>query len=382
MKRITTLLAGLGLAISLFAQSPQKISYQAVIRNSNNLLVTNATVGMRFNILKGSVSGGSVYTETQTPLTNANGLITVEIGSGNITFGDLSLINWADGPYFLKTETDPAGGTNYSLTGTSQLLSVPYAFYAAKAGNGFSGSYNDLTNKPSLFDGTWLSLTGKPNFATVSTSGSYNDLFNKPIINGSETKVTAGINISVTGTGTSATPYVVNLNIAHHVGEMYGGGVIFYVDNTGQHGLIVSIDELSNNQSWSNVSSTQIGISAQSTWNGQNNTTAIVNQAGHSNSAAQLCNDYVNTNFGTGVYSDWYLPSVYELSLLFDAKYEVNKALDNDGNSSTLAFWLQAVYWSSSERDANNAYYLQFQNSSVGYSGKYNFLFVRAVRNF
>ena len=66
--------------------------------------------------------------------------------------------------------------------GTNQLLSVPYALYAKSAGNGFSGSYNDLTAKPLLFDGTWASLTGKPVFATVSTSGSYNDLTNKPVI--------------------------------------------------------------------------------------------------------------------------------------------------------------------------------------------------------
>ena len=66
--------------------------------------------------------------------------------------------------------------------GTSQLLSVPYALYAQTAGNGFSGSYNDLSAKPQLFDGTWSSLTGRPAFSPVATSGSYNDLTNKPVI--------------------------------------------------------------------------------------------------------------------------------------------------------------------------------------------------------
>ncbi len=121
-------------------------------------------------------------TYSPNPQTNANGLVTVEIGSGTASVGSLATINWASGPYYLKTETDPSGGTNYTITGTSQLLSVPYALYAGSAENAFSGSYNDLTNKPVLFDGTWSGLTGKPTFATVATSGSYNDLLNKPAL--------------------------------------------------------------------------------------------------------------------------------------------------------------------------------------------------------
>jgi hypothetical protein len=88
--------------------------------------------------------------ETQTTNTNANGLVTLEIGSGTIVSGTFSGIDWSNGSYFIKTETDPTGGTSYTITGTSQILSVPYAIYSkiAKTAN-----YNDLTNKPTTLSG-------------------------------------------------------------------------------------------------------------------------------------------------------------------------------------------------------------------------------------
>ena len=105
-------------------------------------------VGMQISILQGSASGISVYKETQSPSTNANGLVSIAIGEGS-TNDDFSSIDWADGPYFVKTETDPTGGSNYTISGTSQLLSVPYAMHAKTAENTFSGDYNDLNNRPS-----------------------------------------------------------------------------------------------------------------------------------------------------------------------------------------------------------------------------------------
>lgn len=115
---------------SVFAQAPEKMSYQAVVRDGNNALVTSSSVGMQISILQGSVTGTTVYSETQTPTSNANGLVSLEIGDGTVVSGDFTTIDWANGPYFIKTETDPTGGTNYTITGTSQLLSVPYALHA------------------------------------------------------------------------------------------------------------------------------------------------------------------------------------------------------------------------------------------------------------
>ena len=122
-------------AIVTYSQAPQKLSYQAVIRNSSGQLVTNHAVGMKISILQGSASGTVVYSETFNPIpqTNANGLVTIEIGGGTPVTGTFSTINWGNGPFYLKIETDPAGGFNYTITGISQLLTVPYSLYSNSA---------------------------------------------------------------------------------------------------------------------------------------------------------------------------------------------------------------------------------------------------------
>ena len=147
MKQTFTFFTFIFASIVAFSQAPNAMSYQAVIRDANNNLVSNQSVGMQISILQGSAGGSSVYTETQTASTNDNGLVSIAIGEGS-TSDDFSNIDWANGPYFIKTETDPTGGSNYTITGTSQLLSVPYALYAKSAENTFSGDYNDLNNKP------------------------------------------------------------------------------------------------------------------------------------------------------------------------------------------------------------------------------------------
>jgi hypothetical protein len=135
MKPVFTILAAVLLTATVWAQSPEKMSYQAVIRDASDALVKNSEVGMRLSIMKGSVSGTAVYVETHKPTTNDNGLVSVSIGGGTVVIGIFSTIDWANGPYFIKTETDPAGGTNYTITGISQLLSVPYALHAKTAGS-------------------------------------------------------------------------------------------------------------------------------------------------------------------------------------------------------------------------------------------------------
>jgi len=134
MKRIFPVLTALLLAVNLFSQAPQKLSYQAVVRNATNDLIANSPIGIRVSVLQGSASGNTVYVETQTPTSNPNGLISIEIGGGKAVTGVFSGINWATGSYFLKSEIDPAGGINYSIVGTSQLLSVPYALYSELGG--------------------------------------------------------------------------------------------------------------------------------------------------------------------------------------------------------------------------------------------------------
>lgn len=134
MKKIIIFLTFVLIVISTFAQAPQKMSYQAVLRNAGNGLIVSAPIGMQISVLQGSLNGTIVYKETQTTSSNADGLVSLEIGTGSVVSGTFSSINWANGPYFIKTETDPSGGTNYTISSTSQLMSVPYALYAASSG--------------------------------------------------------------------------------------------------------------------------------------------------------------------------------------------------------------------------------------------------------
>jgi len=135
------LLLSMVFLVGLFtqAQAPQKMSYQAVIRNASNALLTNNSIGTKISILQGSATGAPSYVETQTVLTNANGLATFQIGSGVTVSGTIAGINWGNGPYFIKTETDPLGGTNYTINGTTELLSVPYALYSENGPVGATG---------------------------------------------------------------------------------------------------------------------------------------------------------------------------------------------------------------------------------------------------
>ncbi len=122
-----------------YSQSPEMMSYQAVIRNSANHLIVNQQVGVRLSVLQGNPEGNTVYSETHTLLSNGNGLITLQFGGGTPISGTFEQIDWANGPYFIKSETDISGGTNYTITGTSQMLTVPYALYAKTSGSSVPG---------------------------------------------------------------------------------------------------------------------------------------------------------------------------------------------------------------------------------------------------
>ncbi len=155
MKKLLTLFTALLITMSMVAQVPNSMTYQAVIRDTDNELVKNSQVGMRISILFGAAEGEEVYTETLMSNTNTNGLVTVEIG-GQSGFDD---IDWAAGAHYIKVETDPQGGSNYTITAVTPVLQVPYALYAQSA---FTADYDNLTNLPDLFDGHFDSLEGAP----------------------------------------------------------------------------------------------------------------------------------------------------------------------------------------------------------------------------
>jgi uncharacterized coiled-coil protein SlyX len=143
MKRISTLLACILLYASLTAQTPQSFSYQAVARDASGNALATKTVGLQLSVLDGSATGTVVYVEKFSPVTNNQGLFTVAVGTGTPVIGSFATINWSTGNKYLKTELDPAGGNNFTIAGTSELLSVPYAFYAAStAATGSASPWN------------------------------------------------------------------------------------------------------------------------------------------------------------------------------------------------------------------------------------------------
>ncbi|AXB58527.1 hypothetical protein HYN86_18800 [Flavobacterium fluviale] len=136
----TLLLLFVTVTPKVFAQSPEKMSYQAIIRAQDNSLVVNSRVSLKIVVHQGNASGTNVYQETHAVNTNSNGLISLEIGTGTVAVGDFSKIAWDKGPYFIETQVDVKGGTNYNITGVTQLLSVPYALYAKTAGSTVSAA--------------------------------------------------------------------------------------------------------------------------------------------------------------------------------------------------------------------------------------------------
>ena len=427
MKKSMAIIVVLLFTAATWAQSPQKMSYQAVIRNNSNTLITSTSVGMRVSILQGSATGTEVFKEifNPNPQTNANGLVTIEIGAGIPLTGTFASINWANGPYYIKIETDPTGGTNYSaIVGTSQLLSVPYALFSANGTTGPTGPIGP-TGAAGVTGPTGAGLTGAtgatgftgaiggtgPTGATGATGAGLTGATGATGHTGATgstgaTGVTGptgatgvGLNGATGATGPAGTNGATGATgatgvgvagargasgptgyLTHYPGELYQGGVVFWVDQTGNHGLICSMINLNPTTAWSDVTSTLIGVAAQSDWNGQSNTTAIVAQS-TSTSAADFCDLYTNADYGTGVYSDWYLPSRGELNDLWNNLKAVQKALDNDGNALTTAL-VKYPYWSSTEDDMYNSYCFRFNSGYADNVGKNNLFYVRAVRAF
>ena len=160
-----------------FAQVPQGISYQAIALNGSGNAVANANVGISLSILDNSATGTLLYSETQVKTTNGQGLFHLVIGQGTAVSGTFASINWKTNSKFLKVEMDANGGSNYILTGTTQLLSVPYALAAKSlvlsAGEGITlTSPNGTPYQVSVNDAGQLSLPTSNN-----SSNSPSELF-------------------------------------------------------------------------------------------------------------------------------------------------------------------------------------------------------------
>ena len=134
------LFAGVCLLAACFTQAqesqmPKAFSYQAVVRNSQGKVIAKQLVGIKVEILQGSTEGTVVYAETQTPESSQTGTVNLLIGKGTVTEGTFADIDWGAAIYFLRISMDVQGGSNYEVVSTTQMLPVPYALYAEKAGS-------------------------------------------------------------------------------------------------------------------------------------------------------------------------------------------------------------------------------------------------------
>jgi uncharacterized protein (TIGR02145 family) len=161
MKRVSFFLT-VFLIIFLFTgmihgQAPEAIKYQAVARNQQGEPVVNTLVGVQISIFQGGTTGTPVYRETHSALANNFGIIGLDIGMGSVSLGNFSQINWGADESFVEVAMDFSGGTNYSITGTSQLLAVPYALYAKYAENGGGGSSQQCLSVSETGDTLYIS---------------------------------------------------------------------------------------------------------------------------------------------------------------------------------------------------------------------------------
>ena len=372
-----------------------------------------------------SIGGTTVYQETFAPTTNGYGLVNLEIGSGTVVSGDFTTIDWANGPYFIETAADVTGGTSYSVMGTSQLMSVPYALHSKTADNIVGGitetdpaftaseavniTATDITNLSNLSgtntgdqtvitaaqaaaitantakvgvtiaqaaaitantakvgvtiaQATILGNTSGTDTGdqTISRAGTTVTLTNGGTFTDSVNTCTAGTGITISASNVISA----DTSSALAIGDSYQGGIIFWLDASGQHGLIAATADQTNwTQLGGNFTVTNAvrdGIGA-----GKFNTERIIANQGPGTIAVQYCANYQGGNYG-----DWYLPSKYELNLLYLQKTAVG------------GFNVNALYWSSTEIDLNYAWAQLFSNGNQISWVKVNSISVRAIRAF
>ena len=385
MKKFILLIICLLPAFFTFSQSPDAFKYQASLKDASGKPLANQNLNVTISILQGSISGPSIYLETHTILSDVSGTINLEIGKGN-TVGNFSNINWSLGNFFLKISV------NGNEMGVSQLLTVPYSKYADKAGNVFSGNYNDLSNLPNFtnwdknvsddFSGQYSDLIGTPDFADTANYIRINNPQAGDIVfyNGTEWQVLPKGNNDQTLMLENGLPVWKNNSFeisTNYIGKFFEEGIIFYVSPDGQHGLIASLFDVDGGTgvAWSSITSSESG--ASSWYNGSLNTETIVAQ-GAASSAAQLCKSLGN---------EWYLPSAWELNLLYDRIYEINQALDNDSDPNTYGLQISSSspegrYWSSTENGLNNAWSFTINFGTAANSNKNANCRVRAIKAF
>lgn len=170
-KSILFLLAFCMLAGNSMAQVPQRFNYQGIARDSKGNPLANQPLALKLTVLPASDATVAEYEETQLVTTNEFGLYTLQIGNGTAIVGDMALVKWETGNKYIKVAIDAQGGTNYIDAGTTQLLSVPYAIYADKAGVAKSSeTTSNHTTRSGTVSSNVTHVVGDVNYMTKFTA--------------------------------------------------------------------------------------------------------------------------------------------------------------------------------------------------------------------
>lgn len=211
------LICSIALAMNVTAQSPEGINYQAVVRDALGATITNAPVGLKLALVQNSASGTVVYEETFSSFSNDFGLVNVVFGQGTVISGTFSNVDWSAGPYFIEVAADVTGGTTYSVLGSQQLMSVPYALFTKSAETFLTGDYNNLINQPSVPTMT-SELTNDSGFITSpddADADPTNELQGLTL-SGSNLTISGGNTVDLSSIGTQLTEAQVDAYVANN----------------------------------------------------------------------------------------------------------------------------------------------------------------------
>ncbi len=398
MRKIYTLLTLLCFGLLAQAQ-PQKVNYQAVAVNSSGVTVKNRVISLKLSILDSSSTGSVLYSETHQPTTDGSGQFSVFLGGGTAVSGTFSNIPWGNTKdKFLKAEADFNGGANYVLMGVSQVVSVPYALQAGSLSEGatITGANGNIyslvidsigpiwkciTPVQSAFAGFDTTLNFVNSCNLNGNQNRSNEVGKWRIISGNNGVISNDTLFNSSFSGQAGNTYLLEWTLSNGcktsrdtvqisfngfvIGQNYQGGIIFYIDNTGLHGLIAAPNDQPNSTWASNNSCQQYNLgTSTSIGTGLNNTNRIFSNCGYYADAAFVCYNLVLNG-----YSDWFLPSKDELQELFNQRAYIPGLVSSN-------------YVSSSENNCCGFWTLLFNNGGWGTYTKSSGGFVRAIRYF
>jgi len=416
---------------------PQGINYQAVARDANGDVLMNQNLTIQFSVISDITTSAVSWQETHTVTTNDYGLYTAIIGQGTATSvgssASFDVIDWGVSNHLLKVEVDYGGGL--IDMGTTAFMSVPYSLYSANPGpQGVAGL--DGTNGTNGADGAVGAQGIQGVVGTTGNTGSQGTTGNTGAAGTDGTNGIDGTNgvdgavgavgaqgiqgvvgtIGNTGSqgttgntgsqgttgntgaqgatgqqgiqGIAGTNGVDSAMVASmiaaavtnnptqpaQIGEYREGGIVFWIDYSGQHGLVCDLQDLPQAQ-WGCFGNAIPGADGQVYGAGIQNTIDILASCYDIGIAAALCAS--STAQG---YNDWFLPSKYALENLFLERNNIYFSLIMNGGS----FFSQQIYLSSTENDHVNAWAKDFDlsNAMTYPIPKSTYLNVRAVRAF